>query len=67
MSGLRNTLMRVATAILAGLVLTSGLVTAGPAGREEELERLRRLVEEVQPAAAELAGFPVGEPVEVAV
>ena len=67
MSGLRNILMRVATVILAGLVLTSVLATAGPAGREEELERLRRLVEEVQPGAAELAGFPVGAPVEVAV
>jgi hypothetical protein len=67
MSGTKSIIVRVATLALVAQVLASGLVSGGPAGREEELERLRRLVEEVQPAAAELAGFPVGEPVEVAV
>ncbi len=35
--------------------------------REEETDRLTRLVAEVQPAVAELTGFPEGEPVAVAV
>jgi hypothetical protein len=35
--------------------------------REQEIERLRRLVAEVQPAVAELTGFPEGEPIKVAV
>jgi hypothetical protein len=35
--------------------------------REQELERLRKQVTVIQPAVAELTGFPEGEPVEVAV
>jgi hypothetical protein len=67
MPGTGNILVRVVTAILFVQILAAGLSSGGPTGREQEVERLRLLVEEVQPAAARLAGFPVGEPVEVAV
>jgi hypothetical protein len=35
--------------------------------RQDEIDRLRRLVAEIQPEVAELTGFPEGEPVAVAV
>jgi hypothetical protein len=59
-----------AQALVCGLAAAVFSCTCAPAygdDREDEIERLRLLVSEVQPAVAELIGMPEGEPVKVAV
>jgi len=61
-----NILLGLVAATFFAQVMIYGLGSAGQIRRDEEIQRLRQLVDEVQPAVAELAGFPAGEPVEVA-
>jgi hypothetical protein len=65
---LRRSGARAATLLfLASLPVLALSLAAWGGERAQEIERLKTLVAEVQPAVAGITGFPVGEPVPVTV